>query len=194
MNKKKELSLEQKNKTFLLKLSRKALEHIFETGEEVDLSGLKVPERLKEEKATFVTLTKNDQLRGCIGKLQPKKELYKDIIENTYSAAFGDPRFPQLSKEELNDIKIEISLLTLPKRIKNKKPKNLLKKLKKEKPGVIIQYGLSSATYLPQVWEEIKEAKSFLSHLCSKAGLMEDMWKDPNIKISTYKVIKFKEK
>jgi len=188
------MKLTQKDKDYLLKLSRKALEHIFKTGEEIDLSKLKISSNLKEQKATFITLTKNGELRGCIGKLLPKKELYKDVIENTYSAAFSDPRFPQLGKEELDQVKIEISILTKPKILKYKDTNDLIKKLHETKPGVILEYDLSSATFLPQVWEEIEDAKAFLSSLCTKAGLPEDMWKDPDIKVYTYNVIKFKEK
>ncbi len=188
------MKLTDKEKKQLLKLSREALEYIFKTGEEIDLSELKMPDKLKEEKATFVTLTKNGQLRGCIGKLLPKKELYKDIIENTYSAAFADYRFQQLRKEELDQIKIEISILTKPELLKYKDHEDLIKKLNETKPGVILEHELSSATYLPQVWDEIKDIKSFLSSLCAKAGLPDDMWKYPNIKIYTYYVIKFREK
>jgi len=187
------MKLTKKSKNFLLKLSRTALEHLFKFGKELDPNTIDIPEKFKEKKATFVTLTKNSILRGCIGKLKPTCELYKDIIENTYSASFSDPRFPQLQKEELKDIKIEISILDTPQKFEYKTHKELTDKLSKEKCGVIIQSGFHSATFLPQVWEELKTPEEFLSHLCLKAGLENNAWKDKNIEIYLYNVLKFKE-
>jgi AmmeMemoRadiSam system protein A len=178
----------------LLQLSRSALTHIFKKGEELKLNDSDIPKRLKEKRATFVTLTTNGMLRGCIGKLLPQKELYKDVLENTYSAAFSDPRFPQLTEAELADISIEISVLDKPKRLEYKNSKDLVAKLEKEEPGVIIQHGLYSATFLPQVWEELNTPERFLSHLCQKAGLEADTWQKEKLEIQTYKVVKFKEK
>ncbi len=178
----------------LLKLSRSALEHIFKTGKEIEIKDSDISKKLKEKRATFITLTKNGQLRGCIGKLLPKKKLYQDIIENTYSAAFNDPRFPQLKKQELSKIKIEISVLDKPKKLKYKNTKDLIRILEEEKPGVIIHYGFYSATFLPQVWEDLKSAKEFLSHLCQKAGLLGNTWKHKKLEIHLYRTIKFKEK
>ncbi|MBU0975545.1 MAG: AmmeMemoRadiSam system protein A [Patescibacteria group bacterium] len=188
------MSLTEKDKQFLLKLSRKALEHILKTGEELSVKDSDIPKKYKEKKATFVTLTNNGALRGCIGKLVPQIELYRDIIENTYSAAFNDPRFPQLTKEELDGIRIEISILSEPKAYKRTSPEALIEFLSKDKPGVILEMGFHSATYLPQVWEEVDNPEEFLSSLCLKAGLPQDMWKKENVKISTYSVMKFKEK
>lgn len=187
------MELSKSEQKSLLKLARSALEHILTTGEEVKPNDSDIPKKLKEKRATFVTLTKDGILRGCIGKILPQKELYKDIIENTYSAAFGDPRFPQLTEDELKQISIEISTLDKPKSLKYKDSKALVAKLKKEKPGVIIQHGLYSATFLPQVWEELKTPKEFLSHLCQKAGLEGDTWQKERLEIQTYKVVKFSE-
>jgi AmmeMemoRadiSam system protein A len=181
--------LNKNEKEILLKLSRNSLEHMFKFGKELDPETIKLSEKFREKKATFVTLTKYGMLRGCIGKLKPTCELYKDIIENTYSAAFSDPRFPQLSKEECKDIKIEISILDTPQRLEYKTPDELTKKLDK----VILQSGFYSATFLPQVWEELKTPDEFLSHLCQKAGLENTAWKDKNIEIYIYNVLKFKE-
>lgn len=188
------MKLTKSEQQFLLKLSRSALEHIFKTGKELTPDNSDIPKSLKQKKATFVTLTKNSNLRGCIGKLLPQYKLFKDIIKNTYSAAFGDPRFPQLIKNEVEEIKIEISILDKPEILKYKNKQDLIAKLEKEKPGVIIQHGLYSATFLPQVWTDLKTAEEFLSHLCQKAGLLKDIWQKENIEIQIYKVVKFREK
>jgi len=188
------MKLTKSEQKYLLKLARAALEHIFKTGKELIPDNSDIPTKLKRKRATFVTLTKNGKLRGCIGKLLPQQKLFKDVIKNTYSAAFGDPRFPQLTKDELEKIKIEISVLDKPKIMKYKNQQDLITKLEKEKPGVIIQHGLYSATFLPQIWTDLKTAEEFLSHLCQKAGLPKDIWQKENIEIQIYKVVKFKEK
>ncbi|MFC1780504.1 AmmeMemoRadiSam system protein A [Patescibacteria group bacterium] len=187
------MNLSKKDKQFLLKLSRSALEHIFKTNEELVPNDSDIPEKFKVKAATFVTLTIDSKLRGCIGKLIPQKQLYIDIVENTYNAAFSDPRFPQLTKDESDKVKIEISILDKPKKLEYENTSKLLKKLSKGKPGVIIQHGLYSATFLPQVWDDIKTPEQFLSQLCQKAGLEKEAWKDQNLEIQTYKVTKFSE-
>jgi AmmeMemoRadiSam system protein A len=188
------MKINEKHKQKLLKLSRSALEHIFKTGNERVPKDSDMPKELKEVRATFVTLTKKGQLRGCIGKLYPVQEIYKDVVANTYAAAFEDIRFLQLQKEELKDLKIEISILNLPKELKYKDSKDLISKLNKDKPGIILEQGLRSATFLPQVWEELPKPEEFLSHLCQKAGLEPDIWKKEKLDIKTYNVTKFKEK
>jgi AmmeMemoRadiSam system protein A len=187
------MTLSKKDQLFLLKLSRKALEFIFKTGTELSVKDSDIPAPLFENKATFVTLTKHEELRGCIGKLIPQKELYKDVLENTYSAAFADPRFPQLSKDELKDLRIEISVLDKPKELHYENVSDLVQKLEKGKPGVILEFGLNSATFLPQVWEDLPTADEFLSHLCRKAGLSADTWKKEKMNIQIYSVLKFSE-
>jgi AmmeMemoRadiSam system protein A len=188
------MNLSQKDKQFLLKLSRSALEHVFKTNKELVPNDSDIPDKLKAKTATFVTLTIDNNLRGCIGKLLPQKQLYVDIVENTYNAAFSDPRFPQLTKDELENVKIEISVLNKPKKFKYKNTTDLLEELNKEKPGVIIQHGLYSATFLPQVWKQLKKPEQFLSQLCQKAGLEKDAWRKQNLEIQTYGVAKFSEK
>ena len=187
------MTLSNKDQQFLLKLSRNALEHIFKIGTELTVKDSDIPSLLLEKKATFVTLTKNGELRGCIGKLLPIKELCRDVLENTYSAAFADPRFPQLSKDELKDLHIEISVLDKPNELHYENTSDLVQKLEKGKQGVILEFGLYSATFLPQVWDDLPKADEFLSHLCRKAGLSADTWKKGKMNIQTYSVLKFSE-
>lgn len=188
------MKLKKAEKEQLLNLARNSLNYIFRKKKGYSPNTERMPKKLKEKKATFVTLTKNGELRGCIGSLLASKPIYQDIIENTYKAAFSDYRFPQLDKSELADVRIEISILTKPEDLEYKSQSDLISILEREKPGVIISEGLNSATFLPQVWDEITRAEDFLSHLCQKAGFDPDEWKGGRLAVQTYKVLNFKEK
>lgn len=190
------MKLTESEKQFLINLCWNALNYIFETGEEISIDENDFPPKLKSrllnKAATFVTLTKAGKLRGCIGKTKAVQALYKDIIENTYRAAFGDPRFPQLQKEEMDDIAIEISILSEPEKLEYISSDELVNLLSKKKPGVILQFGaFNTATFLPQVWEQLPKAEEFLGELCQKAGLQEEAWKSGELTIMTYTVEKF---
>ena len=187
------MNLTSKNKKYLLNQSRKALEYYFQTGKRIVTKEATIPLELLEKRATFVTLTKNGELRGCIGKIIPVQALYKDVIENTYSAALDDYRFSEVSKEELSKIQIEISILDIPKKIDYKNAEDLLNILLKNKFGVLITFQGKSATFLPQVWDELNNASEFLNHLCAKAGLSEEIWKNEKIEVQVYNVEKFSE-
>ena len=179
---------------FLLHLARSSIENVvarkpFETGE--------VPDRLKEPGACFVTLTKNGQLRGCIGSLVARQLLYKDVLENAKHAALDDPRFPQVREEELSAIRIEVSVLSAPVERNFKDDKELIAIMTKERPGLVIHAGFYSATFLPQVWEQVPRPDEFVSHLCRKAGLPPHAWKDKTffkkMKFETYTVEKIEK-
>lgn len=149
---------------------------------------------LQKNAAVFVTLTKGEQrqLRGCIGSLQAYQPLYKDIISNTKSAAFRDPRFKPITKEELKDIKIEVSILSKPERVDYKNSDDLKKLIQPYIDGVILEYQGHRATYLPQVWEQLPQFEIFFDSLCQKANLSNGCLEEhPNIQ--TYKVVKYKE-
>ena len=176
-----------KEKLFLLEIAKKAIGKEL-SGERFEIGENALPsKRLKEERGTFVTLTLGGNLRGCIGHILPVQGLYQDVIENARAAAFSDPRFPPLSEDEFKKIKIEISILSRPEKFDYATPIELTDYLEKERPGVIIKKGLNAATFLPQVWEELPKPEDFLAHLCLKAGLASDAWRD-EIKIETYKV------
>jgi AmmeMemoRadiSam system protein A len=187
----------QEEKDFLLKLSRRALETFFKTNKKLKKDEVldKASENLKKEGATFVTLTENGELRGCIGKLHSVQPICSDVIENTYSAALNDFRFEPLTKEELPVVKIEISILTPMEKFEYKDSKELLKMLTEKKPGLYITTsdGYYSATFLPQVWEDLKKPEDFLNELCHKAGLRPLYWLDGHLNVYTYEVIKFSE-
>ncbi len=124
--------------------------------------------------ATFVTLTLNGQLRGCIGSLIAHRPLIDDLISNAQSAAFRDPRFPPLSAEEFQRIKIEVSLLSEPIKLIYTDKEDLKRQIRSGIDGVIIRLRNYQATFLPQVWEELNEFETFFAHLGMKAGLGSD--------------------
>ncbi len=189
-------SLNQKDEDFLLNLARQAIKNYLETNQILKIDE-KILENyspvLKEKIPCFVTLTINDELRGCIGCFQTNKSLCKTVIEMAINAAFFDYRFFPIQKEELNQIKIEISLLTSPKELIYNDASDLLKKLESFKHGVIIKKDFYEATYLPQVWEEIPDKELFLSSLCLKAQLPADAWKKEKLEVKIYEVENFKE-
>ncbi|MBW2321385.1 MAG: AmmeMemoRadiSam system protein A [Deltaproteobacteria bacterium] len=147
----------------------------------------------QDHRGTFVTLTINKQLRGCIGNLDATESILAGIKRNAVNAAFHDPRFPALKANELDRVDIEVSILTEPQRLEYGDSKDLLSKLRVHVDGVILSKGTSSATFLPQVWEQLPRPDQFLSHLCMKAGLPADDWKKSRLDILTYQVQYFEE-
>lgn len=149
---------------------------------------------LEEDGAAFVTINKepNEQLRGCIGSLQAYRPLYKDIIHNAQAAALRDPRFLPLSTEELDQIKIEVSILSAPQKLLYDDIDDLKRKIVPFQDGVVLKLDERQATYLPQVWEQLPSFDDFFSSLCMKANLGADcLSQHPDI--STYRVEKYKE-
>ncbi len=147
---------------------------------------------LNEKHGTFVTLYKHGNLRGCIGTLEPVESIIEGIKTNAINAAFNDPRFSPVNKNEIKDLDIEISILTKPEPLIYKNPTDLLSKLKVNIHGVIIKKNRRKATFLPQVWEQLPDKKEFLSHLCIKAGLSSKEWKKKGLEVMVYYVQSFK--
>jgi AmmeMemoRadiSam system protein A len=142
---------------------------------------------------TFVTLKINQQLRGCIGNLTSTEPLAISVRRNAINAAFQDPRFKPLAAQELEKIEIEVSILSQPQPLKYSDSADLIKKLRPRIDGVIIRKDGASATFLPQVWEQLPEPRDFLTHLCLKAGLASDAWQNTELEVSTYQVQYFEE-
>ncbi len=128
--------------------------------------------------ACFVTLKLDGQLRGCIGSLEAYRPLITDVAENAYAAAFQDPRFSPLTKPELDQLELSLSILTPAESMTFSSQEDLLAQLQPGIDGLIIQEGNRRGTFLPSVWESLPEASRFLSHLKLKAGLPEDYWSD----------------
>jgi AmmeMemoRadiSam system protein B/AmmeMemoRadiSam system protein A len=150
------------------------------------------PEWLKQKAATFVTLTQNGQLRGCIGSLEAHRPLSQDLMENARAAAFRDPRFPALSADELARTRVEVSILSPATPMHFSSEADLLLQLRPGIDGILIEHGVHRATFLPQVWEQLPEPRQFMAHLKQKAGLPADFWAD-DMRVSHYTVEKYKE-
>lgn len=148
---------------------------------------------LAEPGACFVTLTQHGQLRGCIGSLEAHRSLLADVKGNAVFAALHDPRFMPLTKDELGDTDIEVSLLTQAEEMVFKDESDALSQLKPGVDGVIFEYGRHRSTFLPQVWEQLPDPRQFMAHLKCKAGLSPGFW-DEGVNLSRYTVTKWKEK
>ncbi|MBD3253302.1 AmmeMemoRadiSam system protein A [Candidatus Pacearchaeota archaeon] len=172
----------------LLVLAREAI-NCYLNGKEIKVDD-DLKNKYSEKRACFVTLTERGDLRGCIGSLQAHQPLWQDVIDNAVNAGFNDPRFPELEKEELEYIKIEISVLSKPEKLDYKDSEDLLEKID-NKMGIILKKQSLSSTFLPQVWEQIPDKELFLEELALKAGLFRDDWKTSEILF--YRVDKVKE-
>jgi AmmeMemoRadiSam system protein A len=147
-----------------------------------------------ESRGTFVCLKIDGQLRGCIGSLTAQGPIADGVRVNALGAAFQDSRFMPLSSEELPLVQIEVSVLTEPQPLVYRDAADLIAKIRPGVDGVIIRSGPASATFLPQVWEQLPESAAFLGHLCRKAGLNPDHWQHGPLKVLTYQVRYFTEK
>lgn len=148
---------------------------------------------LGEPGATFVTLTRRGALRGCIGTLIAERPLREDVTGNARAAAFRDPRFAPVTREEMADLGVEVSLLSPIEPVEYESETGLLALLRPGVDGVLLEYGQQRGTFLPQVWEQLPEPKAFLAHLKRKAGLPADFWAH-DIKVSRYTVSKWRER
>ncbi len=142
--------------------------------------------------ATFVTLTQNGALRGCIGSLEAHRDLEQDVRANALAAALRDPRFLPLSATELAHTRVEVSLLTAPQALQFTDEADALRQLRPMIDGVIFVAGNARSTFLPQVWEQLPEVQQFMAHLKQKAGLPANYW-SPAVKLYVYQVQKWKE-
>jgi AmmeMemoRadiSam system protein A len=157
----------------------------------LDLSSL--PNHLCQIGASFVTLTRAGDLRGCIGTLEATLPLVLDVMEHTAAAALYDYRFAPVQPEELDEIEIEISRLTAPAPLEYRDPAGLLGQLQPGIDGIVLRDGPYRATFLPQVWEKIPDPALFLNSLCEKMGVSYDLWRHKKMQVSTYRVEEFRE-
>ncbi|QGF23437.1 AmmeMemoRadiSam system protein A [Raineyella fluvialis] len=143
--------------------------------------------------ATFVTLTIDGELRGCIGTLEAFRSLEEDVRRNAVNAAFRDPRFAPLGPEEFDLVRVEVSVLSAPVPLDDVRSEaEAIARLRPGVDGVILRSGSHRATFLPQVWDHIPAPKDFLAHLRRKAGLRPDHW-DEHTRIERYTVRAWEE-
>ena len=176
---------DQHERELLIKLARNAIETYLDTGDRIAPPG---EDFLKKPLAAFVTLKIHNELRGCIGSIDPSEPLGEMIIQAAISAAVRDPRFPPLSKAEYALIDLEISVLSLFQRILS--PDQITPGVH----GLMITRGHNRGLLLPQVATEYGwDSETFLAYTCQKAGLPMDAWKDPETVIEAFTAIVFGE-
>ena len=170
--------ISEENGQYLVEVAKNAISTYLETGRRPFIPE-DCPEELKEELGVFVTLNKKHRLRGCIGYPEPVKSLIESTIDVAIAAAFDDPRFPELKKEEYNDLEFEVTVLTQPELIEIAHPNQYLKEIEIGRDGLIIQKGYARGLLLPQVAPENGfSVEEFLDHTCMKAGISADSWMD----------------
>lgn len=172
----------------LLDIARKSIEAYLKTGGKIKIK--ESDPKLCEELGSFVTLHEAGQLRGCIGNIVGHKPLYLTVRDLAVEAATGDPRFASVKFAELENIEIEISVLSVLEKVDS------ADKIEIGKHGVIVRRGFNSGVFLPQVATETGWTKEeFLAHLCAqKAGLEPNAWKDRSTEIFIFTAEVFSEK
>lgn len=184
--------LTSNDKAYLLLLARSVIENALKAQPKEPIPD-DTSAAIHQDGGCFVTLHKQGALRGCIGTIEPHQSLVKGVQDNAINAAFKDPRFPPLTSDELADIDLEVSILTVPQKLKFTDPEDLKRQLKPGVHGVILSQGWRRSTFLPQVWEQLPDKELFLRHLCEKAGMRGDCWRDPETDVEVYEVQAFNE-
>ena len=180
--------------TDLVRLARTAVEKYLQE------SVIIKPEKETSEKAgvfvtlNYVTTSRREYLRGCIGFPLPERALYQGLIEAAIAAATEDPRFPPLDAQELNNIVFEVSVLTPPQEIRVNNPADCRKEVEIGRDGLILHWRFGSGLLLPQVPVELNwDVEEYLANICYKAGAPPDVWVDPSSKLYKFRSTVFKE-
>ena len=181
------VGLNKEEKVYLLKLVRSTITHYLQTGKLIESTH--DSDKLKEKFGVFVTLHKNGKLRGCIGYIEGIDALHNAVVVMAHSAAFRDPRFPPVDMDEVDDLEIEISVLSPLKKIEK------IDEITVGQHGLVIKQGLSRGLLLPQVAPEWGwDRKEFLEQTCQKAGLPKNAWEDQQTEIYIFSAEIFNEK
>ena len=184
------IMLSTENRHLLHDIAYQSIKHGLETGKALEINIEQYPPELQLKKATFVTLHRNEELRGCIGILRPVRPLAEDVAHNAWAAAYSDSRFMPLTANELDDLDIHISILGTPEEMDFTSENDLLQQIRPGTDGLILEHGFNKGTFLPSVWESLSDSREFLNHLKLKAGLPADYWSD-NIRVKRYTVEEF---
>ncbi len=182
--------LSSEHKKLLRQIARRSIEHGLQSGQPLAVNPAEYDAALAANRATFVTLNKHGQLRGCIGALEPVRPLIEDVAYNAYAAAFKDTRFSPLQADELPELDIHISVLGKPEPMQFDSEQDLLEQLRPGVDGLILEERGRRATFLPSVWESLNNPQAFLQHLKMKAGLPADYWSN-SIRVQRYQVEAF---
>jgi AmmeMemoRadiSam system protein A len=176
----------------LLKIARDSIHSGLKHGKPSTIDINTVPNTLKHERATFVTLHKQAQLRGCIGTITASAPVAQDTAERAYAAAFRDSRFSPVEIHEIDQLQISISVLSRAKPLTFKSESELLEKIRPGIDGLILEEHYKRGVFLPSVWESLTDKKEFLGQLKRKAGLPLDYWSN-EIRVNYFNTEYFSE-
>ncbi len=182
--------LNHQDRNTLLQIANASIRHGLLHGKPLQIDPESYQDALQANRASFVTLQKHGELRGCIGHLEAFQPLALDIAENAYAAAFQDPRFPPLSDNEMSDLEIHISVLTPARAMTFNSEEELIAQLRPGQDGLILQDGHQKGTFLPSVWESLPQPAEFIKHLKLKAGLPTTYWSN-SLKVFRYETESF---
>lgn len=183
-----DLSVEEKQQ--LLDIARQSIRSGLDTGKALTIDRTEFDGNLTAAFGTFVTLKQRGELRGCMGCLQTSDTLVQSVANSAFNAAFRDPRFPSLSRNEIPQTELEISVLSVMEPMPVKSREDLLNQLAPGIDGLLLEDGRHRSTFLPKVWDDLKRPEAFLEHLLAKAGLAPDYWSD-TLCFSRYHTVSF---
>jgi AmmeMemoRadiSam system protein A len=172
----------------LVRLAREAIE--LELGQAVP--PLDRPDWLQMPGATFVTLMRENRLRGCIGSIEPRRPIGEDVTQNAVAAATRDPRFLPMTADELADLKVEVTVLSPLEPLEVQGEADACQKLRPGVDGVVFTHRSAQSTFIPQMWEQLPAPKEFLRYLKKKAGLPDDFW-DSDVQLQRFTAAKWRE-
>ncbi|MFB6261308.1 MAG: AmmeMemoRadiSam system protein A [Thiohalorhabdaceae bacterium] len=169
----------------LLELAETSIDHGLARGAPMEPDLKAVSPALQEQRAAFVTLRRDGELRGCIGSIEAQLPLAQDVAANAFGAAFRDPRFPPLESAERQAIECKIEVLTVPEPLAFTTEAELLGQLVPGRDGLVLEAGRHKGTFLPTVWDQLPDPEAFWHHLKRKAGLLADYF-DPAMRVYRY--------
>ena len=175
----------EEERILLLSLAHEAVEYGLQHGGHLPVDTERYPRPLREPGASFVTLKKHGELRGCIGSLEAYRPLVEDVAHNAYAAAFSDPRFPPLTEHELIEVDFQLSILTPALPMSFNSEADLLRQLQPGIDGLVLEDRIHRGTFLPAVWESLPDAAQFFQQLKRKAGLPTNHWSS-TLKVARY--------
>ncbi len=186
------MTIALRERSELLRHARASIEAGLRTGRMAAQPAL-ASATLSERRATFVTLKRGDELRGCCGSIEPRFTLADDVWRNAWASAFADPRFSALEASEYPEVHLHISVLTPPQRLPLVDEADLLAALRPGVDGLVLEMGASRATFLPVVWRTLPDPVDFVRHLKTKAGWPATFW-SPEIRVWRYATESFGER
>lgn len=189
------MSLATPERRELLRLARNSIDASVAAGAAAGpapFPALSLQPELTVRRSSFVTLRKDEELRGCCGTLEAPRPLAEDVWRNAWAAAFNDPRFPPLTASEWPQVSLHLSLLTPPERLDVTTEAQLLALLRPSIDGLILESETGRATFLPAVWEQLPDPAQFVRQLKMKAGWPAGYWSD-RVSVSRYTTESFDE-